>query len=327
MTLPIDFARSWALVMLPLALLPLLRRRGDTLAFSYVAWLPADPLGRAIGVLLRACAVLAMLAIVVGVAGPGRSNLQLLRTGSGAEILLLMDRSSSMDDVMSAKPVEESGSTKNEVARHAITRFVEESPHDRLAFMMFGISPMPVVSFTDNHGIIEDAIAATGVGRGLPDTQLDRGLRAAVGEFDGRRYNGRRAIVLISDGGARLDANARREIEEGLKRNQIDLYFIYLRSGVYSPNLAVPLADNDNTEEAELHRFFLTLKTPYHLYQASDADAMAAAMNAINQQQKSPIQFVERLPRQDRSTWFFAAALACCALLLALRLVQVRSWA
>ncbi len=91
MTLPIDFARSWTLLLLPLALLPLLRRRGDTLAFSHVAWLPADSLGRTIGVLLRACAVLAMLAIVVGVAGPGRSNLQLLRTGSGAEIPLTYD--------------------------------------------------------------------------------------------------------------------------------------------------------------------------------------------------------------------------------------------
>ncbi|MEA3100004.1 vWA domain-containing protein [Caballeronia mineralivorans] len=326
MTSPIDFAQPWALVLLPLALLPLLRRRGDTLSFSHVAWLPVDRAGRAIGVLWRACAVLTIIAIVIGLAGPGRSNLQVLRTGTGAEILILMDRSSSMDDTMGHQPIDTRGMSKNEVARHSLTRFVDERPNDRLAFMMFGISPVPVVRFTANHQIIQDAIAGTGIGRGMPDTQLDRGLRAAIGQFDGRRYEARRAIVLVSDGGARLDAQARRDIEDGLARNQIDLYFIYLRSGVYSPDLRA-IAANDTSEEAELHRFFVTLKSPYHLYQAGDADAMAAAMADINRRQKSEVSFVERLPRQDRSAWCYVAALVSCVLLLALHTIQVRSWA
>jgi len=326
MTSPIDFAQPWALVLLPLALLPLLRRRGDTLSFSHVAWLPVDRAGRAIGVLWRACAVLTIIALVIGLAGPGRSNLQVLRTGTGAEILILMDRSSSMDDTMGHQPIDTRGMSKNEVARHSLTRFVDERPNDRLAFMMFGISPVPVVRFTANHQIIQDAIAGTGIGRGMPDTQLDRGLRAAIGQFDGRRYEARRAIVLVSDGGARLDAQARRDIEDGLARNQIDLYFIYLRSGVYSPDLRA-IAANDTSEEAELHRFFVTLKSPYHLYQAGDADAMAAAMADINRRQKSEVSFVERLPRQDRSAWCYAAALVSCVLLLALHTIQVRSWA
>jgi len=326
MTSPIDFAQPWALVLLPLALLPVLRRHGDTLSFSHVAWLPVDRAGRAIGVLWRACAVLTIIAIVVGLASPGRSNLQVLRTGTGAEILILMDRSSSMDDTMGHQPIDTRGMSKNEVARHSLTRFVDERPNDRLAFMMFGISPVPVVRFTANHQIIQDAIAGTGIGRGMPDTQLDRGLRAAIGQFDGRRYEARRAIVLVSDGGARLDAQARRDIEDGLARNQIDLYFIYLRSGVYSPDLRATAA-NDTSEEAELHRFFVTLKSPYHLYQAGDADAMAAAMADINRRQKYEVSFVERLPRQDRSAWCYAAALVSCVLLLALHTIQVRSWA
>ena len=326
MTSPIDFAQPWALLLLPLALLPLLRRRGDTLSFSHVGWLPVDQLGRAVGLVWRGCAVLTILSIVVGLAGPGRSNLQVLRTGTGAEILILMDRSSSMDDTMGRQPIDSRGMSKNEVARRALTRFVDERPNDRLAFMMFGISPVPVVRFTANHRIIQDAIAGTSIGRGMPDTQLDRGLRAAIGQFDGRRYDARRAIVLVSDGGARLDPQARKEIEEGLARNQIDLYFVYLRSGVYSPDLRA-IAANDASAEAELHRFFVTLKSPYHWYQASDADAMAAAMADINRQQKYQVSFVERLPRQDRSSYCFAAALIFCTLLLVLHVIQVRSWA
>jgi len=37
MSIGFDFARPWVLVLLPLVLLPLLRRRRDTLAFSCVA--------------------------------------------------------------------------------------------------------------------------------------------------------------------------------------------------------------------------------------------------------------------------------------------------
>ncbi len=326
MTLPIDCVHPWALALIPLALLPLLRRRGDTLSFSHVGWLPVDRLGRAAGMFWRACAVLAILGIVIGLAGPGRSNLQVLRTGAGAEILILMDRSSSMDDAMGHQPIDSRGMSKNEVARRAIARFVDDRPNDRLAFMMFSISPIPVIHFTANHQIIQAAIAGTGIGRGMADTQLDRGLRAAIGQFDGRRYDSRRVIVLVSDGGARLNSQARRDIEEGLARNRIDLYFIYLRSGVYSPDLR-SVGANDASEEAELHRFFMTLKSPYHLYQASDADAMAAAMADINRRQKYQVSFVEQLPRQDRSPYCFAAALVFCTLLFALHLVQVRSWA
>jgi mxaC protein len=36
--------------------------------------------------------------------------------------------------------------------------------------------------------------------------------------------------------------------------------------------------------------------------------------------------FVERLPRQDFSPYCFAVALLACAMLLALRLLQVRTW-
>jgi len=100
MTSAFDLAQPFALLLLPLALLPLLRRRRDTLMFSHVPWLPADRVGRMIGFLWRALAVLAILTTVLAIAGPGRSETQVLRTGHGAEILVLMDRSRSMDDRM-----------------------------------------------------------------------------------------------------------------------------------------------------------------------------------------------------------------------------------
>jgi len=118
-----------------------------------------------------------------------------------------------------------------------------------------------------------------------------------------------------------------RLIQDGLLRNQIALYFIYLRSGVYSPDLTAALPANESSAEAELHRYFLSLKTPYRLFQAGNAQAMKDAMAEIDRQQNALTSFVERLPRQDFSPYCFAVALAGCVLLLALRLFQVRVWA
>src|SRR5687767_711295 len=96
----LDFAHPLLLLLLPLALLPLLRRRADTMVYPFVAWLPPDRTGRLFGLLWRTLAVAAMACAVVGLAGPGQSGGQVLRSGRGAEVMILMDRSSSMDSVV-----------------------------------------------------------------------------------------------------------------------------------------------------------------------------------------------------------------------------------
>ena len=69
-----DLLQPWWLLLLPLAALPLLRRRSDTLRFSAVAWLPPDPWGRAAGFLWRAfaCGAMAHAALLRGQLAPAR---------------------------------------------------------------------------------------------------------------------------------------------------------------------------------------------------------------------------------------------------------------
>jgi mxaC protein len=327
MNFAFDFGAPWALVLLPLAALPLLRRRGDTLPFGTITLLPPDRIGRVVGLLLRLFGMLAIAAIVLGLARPGRSHLQVQRTGNGADILILIDRSASMDEPINRASVYAHNDAKSLVARRSLARFVEDRPNDRFALMMFGIAPILSMPLTSNHTAIVGALDATRVGRGLPDTQLDRGLIAAIEQFDNRPLRARRAIVLVSDGGATLDDAARRQIAEGLARNHISLYFVYLRSGLMSPDLSpASLAAGSNSAEAQLHRFFLSLHTPYRLFQASDPDGMAQAMAEINRQQHFPVSYVEQLPRQDLSRVCYALALAAAALLVLARFAQVRNW-
>jgi mxaC protein len=330
-----DFATPWLLLLLPLALLPLLRRRSDTLVYSYIAWLPDDRVGRIAGFLWRAFAVSAMAGIVVGLAGPGQAGTEQLRTGRGAEILLLMDRSASMDaniipkDVKAGGQFDSSRKTKSQIVRELLSEFVTRRPDDRFAFMAFSTSPMLVTPFTHNRSMIQAGLAATGVGRGLPDTHMGSALLAAIDAFEGRPYSGSRIVLLVSDGGAQLDEATRERVRAGLARAKVGLYWVYIRSNPNSPDLTRDDPGQgiyDSVDELALHDFFRTLPTPYRLYQTDDAEAMAAAMAEIDRQQNFPLTYAERVARIDHSAAFYAFALLCCAGLLACRALQLRDW-
>jgi mxaC protein len=268
---------------------------------------------------------------VAGLAGPGIPGARVQRFGHGAEILILFDRSSSMDSVIAAQGVmgagaDSPGESKNGAARRLLTRFVARRPDDRFALMMFGTSVMPVAPFTDHNQAVLAGLAATGVGRGLPNTNLGAALVAAIEEFSQRHYSGSRLIVLVSDGGATLDQDTRRRIEAGLVRHRIGLDFIYIRNNADSPNLLTAEDAANASEELALHRFFSTLPTPYHLYQAEDSTAMDRALEDIGGQQNLPLAYFERVQRRDFSSACFGIAALACGALLLYEFFRLRTW-
>jgi mxaC protein len=331
-----DFAQPWALLLLPLALLPLLRRRRDALAFPSLAWLPADRAGRIIGWLWTGFAMLAIAAGVLALARPGRPETQVERTGRGAEILVLLDRSRSMDDHMLPADWRKldptlvlhhlgRGRQKAEVARELLSEFVARRPHDRFSLMPFSTRPLSVVPFTQHDAVMQAGIAAGGTGRGLADTEVGPALIAAIAEFDQRAYSGSRIILLVSDGGAHLSETMRDRIRAGLARNRIALYWIYLRS-YNSAMLDTREARWENAPEIALHRFFQSLRTPYRAYQAEAPEDLAKAVADVGRQENFPLDFTEQIPRQDYSRRFVALAAFSCAMLLLYRSMLLRSW-
>jgi mxaC protein len=331
-----DFAHPWAMLLLPLVVLPLLRGRRDTLAFSYTPWLPRDPAGRLLGWLWRLLASITILSTVMALAGPGKPQTQVPRVGRGAEILVLMDRSRSMDDHMLPSDWRKydrslllyhlsRGQPKAKVARDLLAKFVVQRPDDRFGLMFFSTKPLSVVSFTQHDEVVQAGITAADVGRGLANTEVGRALLAAVAEFDRRVYSGSRIILLVSDGGAYLDQPTKQRILAGLARNRIALYWIYLRS-YNSPTLDDSEPDRASAPEIALHKFFQTLRTPYRAYQAEVPEDLAKAVADVGRQQNFPLDFLEQVPRQDLSRRFIAVAAIGCVLLLLGRSLAIRSW-
>jgi mxaC protein len=329
------FEHPWLLMLLPLALLPLLRRRRDTLAFPSTAWLPSDRIGRIIGWLWPLFAVLALASSIFALAQPGRPQTQVHRTGKGAEILVLLDRSRSMDDRMlpaNWREIDPSlllyhlgrGQQKAKVARELLSQFVARRPDDRFSLLYFSNRPLTVVPFTQHDPVMQAGIAAGAIGRGLADTDVGRALIAGIAQFDQRAYSGSRIMLLVSDGGANMDDEMMKRIRIGLARNRIALYWIYLRS-YNSAMLDTTDPRWENAPEMALHRFFQTLKTPYRVYQAEDPESLSRAVADVERQQNLPLDFMEQVPRQDYSRVFVAIAAFSCAMLLAYRSMLLRS--
>jgi mxaC protein len=332
-----DFSHAWALLLLPLALLPLIPARRDALVFSHLDSLPPDRLGDLLGLAWRALAMVAVLAVVIGLAGPGRRETLVQRTGHGAEIVVLMDRSRSMDERMlpvdwrTVDPLslryqaQSRGEPKGRMARELLARFVASRPDDRFALMFFSTNPIDVVSFTQHDEVVQAAIAAGNVGRGLADTDVARALAAAIAEFDQRTYTGSRIVLLVSDGGARLDEAAKRRLAAAVRRNRVQLAWIYLRS-VNSPRLDAPGDADAAVPEIALHRFFQTLPGGYRAYEAEDPEELARAVADVGRQQTFPLDYLEEVPRRDFSRWSLALGAACCALMAALRARMRTDW-
>ena len=67
------FYNAWLLWLLPFAFLPLLLERSHSRHYSWNEMLPKDPLSDILGIILKVLAVLALIFIVLGLAGPNTS--------------------------------------------------------------------------------------------------------------------------------------------------------------------------------------------------------------------------------------------------------------
>lgn len=328
----LEFEHPWRLLLLALALLPLIQRRRDALEFSCIEWLPGDPVGQWVQRIWQFLAIVSIALLVFGLAKPGQSETLIERIGRGAEIAILMDRSSSMDATIRrnapepGQPVLPSQS-KNDAAREALGWLLEQRPLNRYALILFNTAAIRVSPFSDDLSIVQAGLDASDIGRGVNKTNMGLGLLAAIEAFEGRAYSGSRAILLVSDGGARLEEDVRLRIQQGLARNRIDLYFIYIQSSPNSPNLELVGTNTDSTlEEVALHVFFDSLDSDYRVFQAEDPASMNAAVKQIDELQNLPLIYHERKPRVDFSRAFFVAAFVTClllALLFATRLERL----
>ena len=323
------FHSYWALFLLPLALLPLLLERTHSRSYSWNALLPRDRLSDLVGILLKILATLALALILLGIAGPHTAARQVERVGEGAQLVLAIDRSASMDDPFSGAMISgRAGESKSAAARRLITDFVNQRQNDMFGMVTFSNSAMYVMPLTQSREAILAAIDSAG-GPGLFQTNIGSGLTMALGMFDKTPDSGSRAIILLSDGAGRIGADAQQKIKDWLNRMNITLYWIVLRQpggiSIFDEEYKPP-EDQALPPAIELNLFFKTLRSGYQPYEADDPKSLALAIDDINRKEKKPIRYLEQIPGHDYTSHCFVLAALMIALLLGIKLLEIRTW-
>jgi len=277
------FNHPLALWLLPLALLPILLERSNSKSYSWTDMLPNDPLSNIVGLLLKVLASIALASIIFGLAGPHSLEEKVERTGIGAQIAMVLDRSASMDDPFAGGLQDgRVGETKSVAASRLMVKFVLARKNDMIGLITFSNSAMYVLPLTESRDAVLAAIRAT-AGNSLLDWL--------------QRYNISLYWIILK------------------KPNSRSLFDEYIRPD----DQALPA-------EIELHNYFKTLRTPFQVYEAEDPKSLASAISDINQKEKKPIKYFEKIPGRDFTALCYWVAILMIALLLSVKYLEVRTW-
>jgi mxaC protein len=323
----LSLATPMVLVLLPLALLPLLLSPQRAQSYPSVESIDPDPLSVALDWVLRIAGAIAITALILGIGGLHRLGRTIEKTGEGAHIVLLIDRSSSMDNTFAGRAPEGGEESKSAAARRLLKDFIIHRDHDLVGVAAFSTSPMHILPMTEHKDAVLAAVDAMDR-PGLAFTNVGRGLALALDMQEADTSPAARVIVLVSDGAAVIDRKVQDQLRAAFARRPINLYWLFLRTEGTPGISTVPAPDEQDTPqvfpERHLDKFFKSLGISYRAFEAENPQAVAEAIREIGKLERSPITYFERIPHEDLKARAFAVALAAMLVLLAAKLAEVR---
>lgn len=321
-----NFLNAWVLFFLPLIAVPFIFFQSSNNNYSWNEMIPSDPLSTIIGVLLKFLSSVIIALLVVILAEPFSDQKVVERVGEGAQIGLVLDRSASMDEPFSGGG-DKAGETKSAAASRLIIDFFEARTNDMVGVITFSNSAMFVLPLTENKKAIKAAVSAT-AGNALFQTNIGAGLTSSAALFNEVADSGSRAVILLSDGAGRIDADTQQKIRDWFDRFDIGLYWIVLKQeggiSIFDEDY-VPRDEDQLPPQIELYEYFSTFRSPFKAYEAEDPKSLETAIKDISLKEKKPITYSERIPGKSYSLPLLLVALFLSLLLLLLKFIEVKS--
>ncbi|QWF70146.1 VWA domain-containing protein [Methylomonas paludis] len=323
----LGFETPWALTGLLLTLLPWFRNSMPFRPYPWLVLIPADSLSQILTILIRLLATVTIAVAVLGLSGIYLQAQKIERIGNGAHIVLLLDRSNSMDQSFAGKTPIGQEQSKAAAARRLLKEFIDHRPHDRIGIAAYSTAPLMVMPLTENKVALHAAIDATAA-PALAYTNISKGLGLALTYFDQQPMLGSRLVLLVSDGAAVIDPDSEAALRTLFKQQQVRLYWLFLRTDNNPGIFSEPEQPGDDNAQAMperyLHLFFNSLAIPYQAYEAENPAAMQKAIADINQLEQLPLHYQELQPKQDLSTECYRFLAGLIGIWLIVKYCEVR---
>jgi mxaC protein len=314
----------WVLWALPLALLPLFDYGARTFSYSTTADWPRDWASDIMQLLLRVVGATTLVALIVASAAPYLEGGTQTLSGTGAEIVIVLDRSGSMSEpLIGAGEGDAHQESKIESARHILLAFMKRRPGDTFGMVTFNASPIGVAPLGEDRALVESALISAEA-RSEGYTAPARALGLALDYFRDRPLTASRVVLLVSDGGATISSANRAKLIDLFHERQASLIWIYTR-GEQEPSIRVP--KEFASESLSMHAFFESLGSPYQMFEVTSAEGLERAVAEVGRLTNLPTRYEQHLPRKDLAAPLFVFAMCCVFALIIARLLEVQTWA
>jgi mxaC protein len=318
----------WLLLLAPLPFLISALRQ---------AWLPSldavpeDLPSAFLSLALKATAAGAIVAASVAMAKPYRLAQSAKLLATGAHVVIVMDRSLSMDFTLDDDAVEGNKQSKTQIAGRLLMDFVAHRPHDQFGVVAFSTAPVFVLPISAHRNAVNAAITAL-MRPGIEGTNVGLGLELALRMIALDPNASSPAVLLVSDGeygGAGFfQLNIQDSLREAFRRENAHLYWLFLRSRSGGENVfdPPPKGDEDSPHtkpERHMDLFFKSLGVTYRVFWADSPRAIQDAVTEIDRLETRPVTYFEQIPRKDVTPFAYAAAAFACLLLVMAKLMEV----
>ena len=317
----------WYLLLLPLILLPFITTVFEKRPAAWMMLIPLDSLSIWLQRLIRFLGCLALLAIIIGLADLSIRYRTISKTGNGAHIVFVLDRSASMNETFGGRSPSKEEQSKAHAARDLLSRFVDKRPHDLFAVVGFSTQPFYTIPLTESKPAIQAAINSLDT-QGLAFTNVAKGLAMGLSYFKDQAHTGSRVVILVSDGAATLDHRAQKTLRDWFERYQVSLYWFFLRTENGLSISSTPDSSTDDNPrvmpERYLDKFFTSLKIPYQSYEIDTSDSLQAAIEQVDKLENSPLQYQQKTPNYSLANYCYVLAFLALLLLILVKLFEAK---
>lgn len=318
--------QPWFLVLLPLVLVPFWLKSHQGQRYSWLEIVPQDRFSDIVNLIVKAIISLLLASIILALASPQGADRKVQKLGKGAQTVLVIDRSVSMDHPFAGQSTSGvAAEIKSAAAKRLISQFVKSRPDDMVGVVAFTNSALYSTKITTNRNAIQAGINAA-TSSALNQTNIGAGVTAGIAMFDKIQSSGSRAIILLSDGAGKLSPRVKEKIAEQLTEKKVNLYWIVLHEPDEVSIFTKQKFRVGEVPGIDLDKYFSGLKIKYKAFEAEDPTTLQAALQYIDSKEKNSIQYTIFVPGHDYSKDLIILAFVLSLFILVIKNLRVHSW-